>query len=79
MAGLAWSVAIGLVLVLAFDGAGGTFGRSDFTAIFDVIAGVAAIAFAAGVRAAASPPVPATRRLSARNRGWPHACATRRR
>ena len=50
MAGLIWSVAIGLVIVLAFDGAGGTFGRSDFTAIFDVIAGVAAIAFAAGVR-----------------------------
>jgi hypothetical protein len=50
VAGLIWSVAIGLVIVLAFDGAGRTLGRSDFTAAFDVIAGVAAIAFAAGVR-----------------------------
>ncbi len=42
--------------MFAFDGVGGTFGKSDFAAYFDVIAGVAAVAFAAGVRRGAVNP-----------------------
>src|SRR3954463_10762862 len=47
-AGLVASVLIGLIAVGAMDGAGGVFGHSKFTAAFDVVAGVAALAFAAG-------------------------------
>jgi hypothetical protein len=50
LAGLTVSTAIGLVIVVAFDGAGGALGRSSFSAVFDLVAGVAAVAFAAGVQ-----------------------------
>jgi hypothetical protein len=50
--GLAWSVAIGILIVLVFDGAGKQFGHSNFAAVFDVLAGVAALGFAAGVERA---------------------------
>src|SRR3954471_15758009 len=49
-AGFVASVLIGLIAVGAMDGAGGVLGHSKFTAAFDVVAGVAALAFAAGVR-----------------------------
>ena len=38
-----------MLVVVAFGGVGGALGRSDFAAVFDVIAGVAAVGFAAGV------------------------------
>ena len=41
---------IGLIAVGAMDGAGGLLGHSTFSATFDVVAGVAALGFAAGVR-----------------------------
>ena len=49
--GFAWSLAVGVVVLTVFDGVGSQFGRrrSDFTAIFDLLAGVAALGFAAGV------------------------------
>jgi hypothetical protein len=50
LAGLTVSTAIGLVIVVVFDGAGGALGRSSFSAVFDLVAGVAAVAFAAGVQ-----------------------------
>ena len=49
VAGFACSTGLGLVLVVAFDGAGGAFGRSTFTEMVYVVAGVAALGFAAGV------------------------------
>ena len=48
VAGFTSSVAVGLVLVLAFHGARVNFGGSTFTALFDLVAGVAALAFAYG-------------------------------
>lgn len=48
-AGFAFSLLVGLVLLGALDGAGGQFGRSSFAAVIDLLAGVAAIGFAAGV------------------------------
>ena len=48
VAGFLWSMAVGLVLVLAFHGARVTLGGSTFTALFDLVAGVAALAFAIG-------------------------------
>jgi hypothetical protein len=50
LTGLIASVAVGTLIVVAFDGAGNALGRSSFAAVFDVVAGVAAIAFAAGVK-----------------------------
>jgi len=50
LAGLAVSVAVGVVVVVAFGGAGSLVGRSSFSAVFDLLAGIAAIGFAAGVR-----------------------------
>jgi hypothetical protein len=49
-AGFLVSVAVGAVIVVAFDGAGSSFGHSQFAAAFDVLAGVAALAFAAGLK-----------------------------
>ena len=49
-AGLATSMAVGLLFVLAFHGAQVNLGGSTFTAVFDLIAGVAALAFAVGYR-----------------------------
>lgn len=49
LAGLLVSVAVGTVIVVAFDGAGNTLGESRFAAAFDLLAGVAALAFAAGL------------------------------
>src|SRR4051794_28202024 len=49
-AGFVASVLIGLIAVGAMAGAGGVLGHSKFTAAFDVVAGVAALGFAAGVR-----------------------------
>jgi len=49
VAGLSVSVAVGLLIVIVFDGAGSAFGRSKFSSVFDVVAGVAALAFAAGI------------------------------
>jgi hypothetical protein len=48
--GLIASVAVGTLIVVAFDGAGNAVGRSSFAAVFDMIAGVAALAFAAGLK-----------------------------
>jgi Sap, sulfolipid-1-addressing protein len=48
--GFATSVAIGLVVVLGFGGAREAAGESTFAAVFDVVAGVAALGFAAGVQ-----------------------------
>ena len=70
LAGLIVSVAVGTLIVVAFDGAGDLVGRSSFAAVFDVAAGVAAIAFAAGLkqgrvsaphRAASATPKPPSR------------------
>ena len=49
--GFAWCLVVGVVVIMVFDGVGSQFGRhrSDFTAIFDLLAGVAALGFAAGV------------------------------
>lgn len=49
LAGVAFSVALGLLVVVAFGGVGGAVGRSEFAAVFDIVAGIAAIGFAAGV------------------------------
>jgi hypothetical protein len=49
LAGLLVSIAVGTVIVVVFDGAGNTLGGSRFTAAFDLLAGVAALAFAAGL------------------------------
>jgi len=50
VAGFATSMAIGLVLVLVLHGARVNLGGSTFTALFDLVAGVAALAFAIGYR-----------------------------
>jgi hypothetical protein len=50
VAGLTVSMAIGLLCVLAFHGARVNLGGSTFTAVFDLVAGVAALAFALGYR-----------------------------
>ncbi len=49
VAGFACSVAIGVLVAVALGGVGGAVGRPDFAAVFDLLAGVAAIGFAAGV------------------------------
>jgi hypothetical protein len=48
--GFSTSMLIGLVLVLAFHGARVNLGGSTFTALFDLVAGVAALAYAIGYR-----------------------------
>jgi hypothetical protein len=50
VAGLAASVAVGGVVIIAFGGAGEALGHSSLAAIFDLVAGVAALAFAAGLQ-----------------------------
>jgi predicted permease len=50
VAGFATSMLIGLVLVLALHGARVNLGGSTFTAVFDLVAGVAALAYAIGYR-----------------------------
>ena len=50
VAGFATSMLIGLVLVLVLHGARVNLGGSTFTALFDLIAGVAALAYAIGYR-----------------------------
>jgi len=50
VAGFTTSVAVGLVLVLVMHGARVEVGGSTFTALFDLVAGVAALAFAVGYR-----------------------------
>jgi hypothetical protein len=50
VAGFLWSMAVGLVLVLALHGARVSLGGSTFTALVDLVAGVAALAFAIGYR-----------------------------
>jgi hypothetical protein len=55
LAGLVVSVAIGVVVVVAFKGAGTAFGRSTFSELFSLVAGVAALGFAAGVRRGGMP------------------------
>jgi hypothetical protein len=50
VAGVTVSTAIGLLCVLAFHGARVNLGGSTFTAVFDLAAGVAALAFAVGYR-----------------------------
>ena len=56
VAGYVVSVLVGLIILGALDGAGGHFGHSRVASVFDVLAGVAAIGFAAGVRRTASTP-----------------------
>ena len=50
VSGFATSMVFGLLCVLAFHGATVNLGGSTFTALFDLVAGVAALAFAAGYR-----------------------------
>ena len=50
LTGFAFSVGIGLVVVIGFDGARAAAGTSTFAAVFDLVAGVAAIGFATGVQ-----------------------------
>src|SRR5215212_9966283 len=49
-AGLAWTWAVGLVVVGAFHGADVAVGGSTFTPVLDVAFGAAALGFAAGLR-----------------------------
>jgi hypothetical protein len=51
LVGFAWCMTVGIVVITVFDGVGSQFGRhrSSFTAIVDLLAGVAALGFAAGV------------------------------
>jgi Sap, sulfolipid-1-addressing protein len=51
LVGFTWCLAVGVLVIVVFDGVGSQFGRhrSDFTAVFDLLAGVAALGFAAGV------------------------------
>jgi hypothetical protein len=49
-AGLAASMLVGLLAVGVLNGAGGAFGHSTFAAVFDLLAGVAALGFAVGVQ-----------------------------
>ena len=49
-AGLAWSWAIGLVVVAVFHGANAAVGESTFTAALDVAFGAAALGFVAGLQ-----------------------------
>jgi hypothetical protein len=50
VAGLTTSMVFGLLCVLAFHGARVDLGGSTFTAVFDLVAGMAALAFAVGYR-----------------------------
>jgi hypothetical protein len=63
-AGIVVSVAIGLALVLVLGGTVPRRGRSTFSSVLDLIAGVAALSFAIGVRRGqlTRPRVPAGRR-----------------
>jgi hypothetical protein len=50
LVGLAWCSVVGIVVITVFDGVGSQLGRrSDFAAVVDLLAGVAALGFAAGV------------------------------
>jgi hypothetical protein len=51
LVGFAWCMAVGVLVITVFDGVGSQLGRhrSDFTAIVDLLAGVAALGFAGGV------------------------------
>ncbi len=49
VAGLIASITIGLIVILAFGGAGSLVGRSTFSALFALLAGVASLGFAAGI------------------------------
>src|SRR6478735_1494891 len=49
-AGLTMSMLVGVLGVGAFAGAGEAFEQTDVTAVFDLVAGAAALAFAARVR-----------------------------
>jgi hypothetical protein len=76
VAGFTTSMAVGLVLVLVLHGARVNLGGSTFTALFDLVAGVAALAFAVGYRQGrvsvrrperrATPPTGAAARLAQR-------------
>src|SRR3954470_15462804 len=50
VAGFATSMVFGLVIVLVMHGARTSLGGSTFTALFNLVAGVAALAFAVGYR-----------------------------
>ena len=50
VAGLAASMAVGGLVVVAFGGAGDALGESSLAAAFDLVAGIAALAFAAGLQ-----------------------------
>jgi hypothetical protein len=50
LAGMVVSVTVGLVVVIAFKGAGTAVGRSTFSGLFSLVAGVAALGFGAGVQ-----------------------------
>ena len=50
VAGLAASMAVGGLIVVAFGGAGDALGHSSLAAVIDLIAGIAALAFAAGLQ-----------------------------
>ncbi|MDA0171473.1 GAP family protein [Solirubrobacter taibaiensis] len=50
LTGFVVSVGIGLVVVIGFGGAQKTAGESTFAAVFDLVAGVAALGFAVGVQ-----------------------------
>ena len=50
VAGLAASITVGGLVVVAFGGAGAALGHSSLAAVFDLLAGVAALGFAAGLQ-----------------------------
>lgn len=69
LTGFVFSTGIGLIVVLGFDGARRATGESTFAAVFDVVAGVAALGFAAGVqrgRLTRPRPAPSARTSSGR-------------
>ena len=68
------SVTIGLIVILAFGGVGWRVGRSTFSAVFDLFAGVASLGFAAGV-ARGGLPRGAGAELGARPPRSPSGCA----
>src|SRR4051812_4706711 len=49
VAGLSASAMVGLVVIVAFNGAATAVGGSTFSGLFDLVAGVAALGFAVGV------------------------------
>ncbi len=67
IAGLLSSLLVGLLVVFAFDGVGTAVGHSTFSAVFTIVAGVAAIGFSAGIARGGMPKRRAERPESGRS------------